>query len=61
MSVTPEGRREPPSTSFSQEDRPSGIDRAAVRTASITEQPLGHLARVDDELVALAFELEGER
>ncbi|WP_254831590.1 hypothetical protein [Haloglomus salinum] len=60
MSATPEGGREPLSTSFSQEARPSGIDSAATRADIASTLPVGDLATVDEELFEI-FDLEGRR
>jgi len=61
MSATPEGGREPLSTSFSQEARPSGIDSAATRADSISTLRLGDMATVDPALIEAVFDLEGRR
>lgn len=60
MSATPERGREPRSTSFSQEARPSGIDSATTRADIASDLRLGHLATVDEELFEV-FDLEDHR
>lgn len=60
MSATPEGGREPLSTSVSTEARPSRIDSTPTRADIASNLELGDLAKVDPELFEV-FDLEGRR
>jgi hypothetical protein len=60
MSATPDGRREPPSTLFSQGARHSGIDTAPSRGDIASDLRLGDMATVDPELFEV-FDVEEPR
>jgi hypothetical protein len=61
MSATPDGRREPPSTSFCGEARPSGTDSKTARADITSTLDVGDLASVDPELIEAVFDVEERR